>query len=190
MRVRFPPSRPSRCGSIWLEHRVRDAGTAGSNPATSTNSQALHAGRASWRRRLAYTQVSHGFDSLAPYHRGPQDLVDLRRLISASGAGSIPGWSTGAYAEVYSTSIRLNIFGVGRYGLPGLSDTEPAPCSTHGYPTTRSSLSGRAPARQAGPGGFDPHAPHYGQVAEWHTRRSQKPFRQRVQVRLLPGALQ
>lgn len=69
MRVRFPPSRPSRCGSIWLEHRVRDAGTAGSNPATSTISpKNIFAGRASWRRRLAYTQVSHGFDSLAPYH--------------------------------------------------------------------------------------------------------------------------
>ena len=36
-RVRFPPSRLSRCGLIWLEHRVRDAGIAGSNPATSTD---------------------------------------------------------------------------------------------------------------------------------------------------------
>ena len=26
----------SRCGSVWLEHRVRDAGVAGSNPVTST----------------------------------------------------------------------------------------------------------------------------------------------------------
>ena len=28
--------RSPRCGSIWLKHRVRDAGIAGSNPATST----------------------------------------------------------------------------------------------------------------------------------------------------------
>ena len=48
----------------------------------------------------------------------------------------------------------------------------------------RSSFSGRAPARQAGSGGFDPHAPHQGSggeapivdqvtVAEWHTQQAE-----------------
>lgn len=71
------------------------------------------------------------------------------------------------------------LFGAGRYGLPGFSDKESVPCSTHGCPTMRSSFSGRTPARQAGLGGFDSLAPHsLNSMSRWrnrHTRWSQKP---------------
>jgi hypothetical protein len=102
-RVQIPPSRPSRCGSIWLEHRVRDAGTAGSNPATSTihdrtrgasqleTAPGLHPG-------LAWVRFPGPALPVAAVRQLPaedhNDLVDLRRLISACGVGSIPRWST------------------------------------------------------------------------------------------------
>jgi hypothetical protein len=76
---------------------------------------AKHAGRASWRRRLAYTQVSHGFDSLAPYYRKDHnDLVDLRRLISAAARVRFPGGPL--QKDEIARGANSPSLGVGRYG--------------------------------------------------------------------------
>ena len=65
-RVRFPRSLPRRstgCGSTWLERRVRDAETGGSNPLTPTTWRADHLGV------IAVLQTARGrFNSDALYH--------------------------------------------------------------------------------------------------------------------------
>ena len=176
--------------SRWLRVRggPHKADREGSNPSVATIEVWLNLVRAPRSGRGDCRFESGHLDHLSNEIRGASQLETAPGLHPGLAwvrfPGPVPPRTTrsGRSAASYKRQRRgfdspvvhstLTTIGVGRYGLPGLSDKESDPCSTHGYPTTRSALSGRAPARQAGRGGFDSHAPHWAQMAERHTRRS------------------